>query len=700
MSTITTERAASFVDHAQRLATLRWALIRVDGKKPHDSEWQKTKPEEPGFAAGRWSHWGDRFNMGCVLGPSKLAVFEYDSDEARGRFFELLGGRVPNTPACRTGSGRAHVYFADADGVAPSSRDGLELRAGGQHVLVPPSIHPDTGKAYTWVSGHEPWSVQLLPLPSDVLAFFAAHRKGNPAPPIGERIPAGARNKTLASLAGTMRRRGASEREILAAIKVANEERCQPPLDEDELEEIAHSIARYPAGGNATAASGRVVEELSPRSELEVDGSGAPDHEPPQVETRPDVYEPLGLDSFLASPPAEPNWDWRGWHARGDVVLEAGDPGIGKSLSAQVRAVTAATGGGEHLGEAVAARRVVFFDLESPEDVVYSRLWGLDVRGNVEGLAYVHRPAGFDLLDPARLARFRETLVSERAELCVVDSLRRAAPGLDENDSRQVSTLFTALREIAAELAVTIIVVHHPRKPVGDAKIEALYAARGSGDLIGSVDSYVFYRRLAGGLVRVEHGKARRGREHAHVHFRIVEDEDSGGPTIEHVTVDEGQSDEALDAAVLAFVNEHPGKPTGKVEDGVKGGREAVRRALERLSAPGESQSVAAGPGRHPRGKYWFPLNHAALDSPGESRASLGDMSPGLPQGHVSPDSPAPRRGGEARGDTYGQQRIKGEHGRGDGLAESPLTAVSETNAGDPDTPRADSLEELVERVL
>src|SRR5262249_229917 len=45
--------------------------------------------------------------------------------------------------------------------------------------------------------------------------------------------------------AGSMRRRGTSERAILAALSVENESRCQPPLSRREVEAIAHSIAQY-----------------------------------------------------------------------------------------------------------------------------------------------------------------------------------------------------------------------------------------------------------------------------------------------------------------------------------------------------------------------------------------------------------------------------------------------------------------------
>jgi hypothetical protein len=70
-----------------------------------------------------------------------------------------------------------------------------------------------------------------------------------------------------------------------------------------------------------------------------------------------------------------------------------------------------------------------------------------------------------------------------------------------------VGLLLSMLRDLARELDVTIVVIHHPRKPSGDARLTALQAARGSGDLTASVDSYLYFRKLAGG---VEHEHVKR----------------------------------------------------------------------------------------------------------------------------------------------------------------------------------------------
>ncbi len=64
---------------------------------------------------------------------------------------------------------------------------------------------------------------------------------------VEDRIPDGARNKTLVSLAGTLRRAGMNETEILAALKAVNAERCDPALPDSDLESIARNIGKKEA---------------------------------------------------------------------------------------------------------------------------------------------------------------------------------------------------------------------------------------------------------------------------------------------------------------------------------------------------------------------------------------------------------------------------------------------------------------------
>ena len=190
---------------------------------------------------GSWSWPG----VGVVTGPlSGVLVLDVDGPEGEA---ELKKHGHPVTPMVRTAGGGLHLYFKHPDKdirtgirVAP----GLDVKASGGYVVAPPSIGPN-GKPYEWIVSLE--DAEPADPPEWLLKLLERPRFG--AAPVGDRIPPGERNKELASIAGTMRRRGMGEAEILAALTVANERRCDPPLQEEEVRKIAASVSKYePAG--------------------------------------------------------------------------------------------------------------------------------------------------------------------------------------------------------------------------------------------------------------------------------------------------------------------------------------------------------------------------------------------------------------------------------------------------------------------
>lgn len=144
-----------FVEYARLYSQLGWALVPLDGKAPHFRNWPNTTPDAPELAAGKWNAWGEKYNMGVVLGPSGLAVLEDDSDDGRAWLLQLFGGRLPQVPTVESGGRSLHLYFHDG-GYKPAARGGLELRCGAQQVVVPPSVHPVSGRAYRWLI--PPWA--------------------------------------------------------------------------------------------------------------------------------------------------------------------------------------------------------------------------------------------------------------------------------------------------------------------------------------------------------------------------------------------------------------------------------------------------------------------------------------------------------------------------------------------------------------
>lgn len=85
-------------------------------------------------------------------------------------------------------------------------------------------------------------------------------------------IESGKRNDTLASLAGVMRRVGANDNEILAALRETNL-RCQPPLSDSEVTAIARSIAKYPAAEEDEPEDDKVSDDIVPAYPMDtIDG--------------------------------------------------------------------------------------------------------------------------------------------------------------------------------------------------------------------------------------------------------------------------------------------------------------------------------------------------------------------------------------------------------------------------------------------
>lgn len=197
---------------------------------------------------------GARRNLGWCPPPGTLAI---DADTPAS--VDYCDRAMPDAPMQGTASGAHYVGRLPA-GVTLPARCGVELapgitvdlRPGGAaQIAVEPSIHA-SGTAYAW-RRQIPADLGDLPeIPAGLLAAIQGPRSESRTDPggatDGDAIPAGRRNATLASLAGTMRRRGMSADEIEAALGAVNARRCRPPLDDAEVAEIARSVGRYRPG--------------------------------------------------------------------------------------------------------------------------------------------------------------------------------------------------------------------------------------------------------------------------------------------------------------------------------------------------------------------------------------------------------------------------------------------------------------------
>ena len=227
------------------------AACEDSGKHPRIKGWQKRASHDPAQVARWWSRWPEA-NIGILCGAaSGLVVIDVDGPEGEEslKALEAAIGPLPETVEALTGKGR-HLYFAHPGvEIRPSNGDigpALDVRGDGSYAVGPPSLHY-TGRRYEWEVDHHPDDMDPADLPEAWIRKLQKQDKPKRAQRTaqGEKIPEGRRNDTLTSKAGSMRRAGFSADEILAALLTMNEQRCDPPLDAQEVETIARSVARY-----------------------------------------------------------------------------------------------------------------------------------------------------------------------------------------------------------------------------------------------------------------------------------------------------------------------------------------------------------------------------------------------------------------------------------------------------------------------
>lgn len=243
------------IDAALELAERGLAVFpcRERGKMPLTSDGFHAASRDPEQIRMWWAKWPSA-NIGVACGASNLVVLDvdprHDGDESLAVLRAALGEGLTETVTVLTGGGGQHLYFRAPTAIVKDNNTGalgpgLDVKSAGGYVIAAPSVH-ESGREYAWEVGYGLGEVALQVLPDAIIQRLMDGAKPQ-APQLGtlELIPAGKRDSTLASIAGTMRRRGLSYDEILAALVAVNERRCKPPLPESDLQRIATSISRY-----------------------------------------------------------------------------------------------------------------------------------------------------------------------------------------------------------------------------------------------------------------------------------------------------------------------------------------------------------------------------------------------------------------------------------------------------------------------
>lgn len=153
MTTATGYELPTLAD-ALELAEAGWEVLPLRGKIPTTAHGVKDASADPAQVR-RWWAGGARHNVGARV-PSALLVL--DIDPQNGGTLEALaeaaGGFLPPTLTVVSGRGIGgrHLYYRHPGGEVSSRRlpPGIDVKTDRGYCVVPPSLHPATGRPYTW----------------------------------------------------------------------------------------------------------------------------------------------------------------------------------------------------------------------------------------------------------------------------------------------------------------------------------------------------------------------------------------------------------------------------------------------------------------------------------------------------------------------------------------------------------------------
>jgi hypothetical protein len=457
-----------------------------------------------------WEQWPSA-NIGGALGP-KAGRFAEDvdprngGDEAQAALLDK-NGALPTTLTAGTGGDGYHFVFRWPAGYTGKLRGklgpGLDVKAEGGYIVLAPSLHA-SGKRYHWLN-----EAPIADAPAWMLDKLREPKAVAPSGAVGETIADGERNSTLASLAGSMRRRGMGADEIEAALRVTNEQRCSPPLDADEVRKIVESISRYapepePDPGPTFDCAPEEPPgwwDFEPQGEPSA-SNGAPNWSDSRVPANAATAEKISTEialsrivtaqTILTTHYPEPKWAVKGLIPEG-VTFIAGPPKLGKSIFALNLAVAVAEGGKALSHFDVERGAVLYLALEDGPRRIQERLLKLTKGQLSDKLQVVTEwprlnQGGLEAIE-AWIERHKDD-----ARLLIVDTLKMLRPLATGRDRNAYDADYEAIQPLTrvASQRVALCVVHHTRKAIAE---DPLATVSGSYGLTGAADGVLVLSR-------------------------------------------------------------------------------------------------------------------------------------------------------------------------------------------------------------
>lgn len=446
---------------ALKYAKRGWSVFPVKrNKAPYTDNGFHDATTDPSVILKWWQKFPDA-NVGIATGQLShgLTVIDIDIDRDKGIFgdesfddwCDEQGVYIDSLNAV-TGRGGKHLYFLSnyPYGSKIGVLNGVDIKGEGGYVIAPPSIH-ENGNEYYFDGDEDEDEIVCVQEDSDVEYFLneMCNTSGdNPPLEIPSQTNEGNRNEMLFKMASSLQSKGTDDDVILSICQGYNAKNCNPPLDDDEVELIVKNvITRYEKG--------------TPKQPGADNRSSIPAEFPP-LQSANDIKNKkmeelkvyVGVDCEVP------------FLVEGTCVLSS-KPKIGKSWFCN-NLCKALTDGKDFLGYKVNQCHVIYFDLETVEQLQQKRLKKMSDDDYAEGF--------WISSDKYLIGEGFEEMISNyltqdpKIGVIIVDVFQkiRKPKKANESEYETVYKELTTLGEIAKRYHISIILVTHDRKNVED----------------------------------------------------------------------------------------------------------------------------------------------------------------------------------------------------------------------------------------
>lgn len=545
----------------QVVPAMRPSEHKTQWKRPALPKWRELEHElAPDFTFERW--YGDngeharRYNMGVIAGACSSGVFVVDLDLHKNiraqawwdemSHIQMSAGEL-ETVEQETGGGGAQLFFrAPLGWIPPTCKTsiGVDIRGQGGFAMMPPSMH-ESGTAYHWKEGREPWTLEIATAPRwlcDQITTLAQEHGGSTGTTSSPAQRTSSPGTSTDSFGRIIDGREEHMTKMVWA-RVVQEYRESPitPSQAEQDEMLRELFSKY-----ERSAKSRITERGTPNHILleregrgitlfkqkwkhafdQWDGkvkdhAGAPppqkerpqqssagqqkagqaeaeqqseaDAEDPAAEFREDfnLFELLSVTDIKNLP--DPQMLVEGFIIDMGLGFVFGAPGGGKSFVVQDLALSIACGFKEWWGRKInKTGPVIYISSEGVGDFKF-RIKAWETHHNVkadEAPFYLIRQTINFMLDTDvdRLLRTIHQLckkIGELPTLVVVDTVSRVLPGADENLQKDMTLFIKACDEVRENFAATVIGVHHTSR---NGNLRGSTVFDGAGDFLALIE--------------------------------------------------------------------------------------------------------------------------------------------------------------------------------------------------------------------